>query len=92
MKEIRLNYEVMVKCIQELDSLKSECTQMEYPEMPGSGMAIAGIRQIAQTYERFSVSVESLIEETSRYLSQMVHDFREVDESLARELKKGVKS
>lgn len=92
MKAIRLNYEVMDECIQELDSLKVESTQTECPEMSGSGMAITGIRQLAQTYEQFAVSVESLIDETTRYLSQMVRDFKETDESMARELKKGVKS
>ena len=55
-------------------------------------MAVTGIRQSAELYEQFNESLETLIGETARYLSQMVRDFEEVDENMAKEMKKGVKS
>lgn len=92
MKEIRLNHEVMRECIRELNSLKSKCAKAECPKAPGSDMAVTGIRQSAELYEQFNESLETLIGETAQYLSQMVRDFEEVDENMAKEMKKGVKS
>lgn len=55
-------------------------------------MTVTGIRQSAELYEQFNGSLETLIGETAQYLSQMVRDFEEVDENMAKEMKKGVKS
>ena len=55
-------------------------------------MTVTGIRQSAELYEQFNESLETLIGETARYLSQMVRDFEEVDENMAKGMKKGVKS
>lgn len=91
MKEITLNYDIMMECIRELNNLRFECGKMECPESSGSGMADEGIRETAQIYGQLSASLESLIEETVRYLSQMVLDFKETDERMAKAMKKGVK-
>lgn len=92
MKEIKLNKEIMRECIQEMNALKVEYSKVVCPELTGSGAAVAGIKQLTEIYKQFHESVDALMDETSRYLLQILHDFEEVDEGMANEMKKGAKS
>lgn len=84
MAGLELKYGVMEECIGSIQKLPVDYPIIERPSVSGEGQSITEIEQLADLYVSFYKSLETLSEETVKYLNSMITDFRETDEKRAR--------
>ena len=84
MAGLELKYEVVKECIDSIQKLPADYPIIERPAVSSEGQSITEIEQLADLYVSFYKSMETLSEETVKYLNSMITDFRETDEKRAR--------
>lgn len=84
MAGLELKYEVVKECMDSIQKLPADYPIIERPSVPSEGQSIMEIEQLADLYVSFHKSMETLSEETAKYLHSMITDFRETDEKRAR--------
>lgn len=84
MAGLELKYEVVKECIDSIQKLSADYPMIEKPAVSSEGQSITEIEQLADLYVSFYKSLETLSEETVKYLNSMITDFRETDEKRAR--------
>lgn len=84
MAGLELKYEVVKECMDSIQKLPADYLIIERPSVSSEGQSITEIEQLADLYVSFYKSMETLSEETVKYLNSMITDFRETDEKRAR--------
>lgn len=83
MTGLEIRYEIVKECICSIQQLPSHYAGITRPAVSGEGQGIAVIEQLADLYASFYGAMERLSEETAKYLTSMITEFRETDEKRA---------
>lgn len=84
MAGLELQYEAVKECIDSIQKLSADYPIIEKPSVSSEGQSITEIDQLADLYVSFYKLLETLSEETVKYLNSMFTDFQETDEKRAR--------
>lgn len=83
MAGLELNYEVVKECIDSIQKLPTDYPIIQKPAVSSEGETIMEIEQLTDLYISFYQSLETLSEETVKFLNSMIEDFRKTDEKRA---------
>lgn len=79
MAGLEIKYEVVQECIRTMQQLPALFPAVTRPPVSSAGQGVTEIEQLADLYASFYGALERLTEETTKYLDNMVTDFKERD-------------